>query len=167
MFWSLYLGLIVFISANKGCALSSTRDMLRLSSFYRIIFQHKLVCSLSIELNVAKCVMLSGLVFFTIRWWDPVYYEAMHSEGAASRASSPYVENKQYLWTWLFFIPLVVYIVWQLLYFLFVDVLRRQRLLRDPEVMTSYRFSISLAFSLYVFVYEVSHNDELKLISIQ
>ncbi|KAL8480288.1 hypothetical protein ACS0TY_026998 [Phlomoides rotata] len=83
--------------------------------------------------------LLPGLVFFTIRWWDPVSYEVMHSEGSASRASSPYVENKTYLWTWLFFIPLVVYIVWQLLYFLFVDVLRRQRLLRDPEVMTSYR----------------------------
>ncbi|KAL8483818.1 hypothetical protein ACS0TY_026487 [Phlomoides rotata] len=83
--------------------------------------------------------LLPGLVFFTIRWWDPVSYEVMHSEDSASRASSPYVENKTYLWTWLFFIPLVVYIVWQLLYFLFVDVLRRQRLFRDPEVMTSYR----------------------------
>ncbi|KAK4483678.1 hypothetical protein RD792_010879 [Penstemon davidsonii] len=83
--------------------------------------------------------LLPGLVFFTIRWWDPVFFEAMHPEGIASRASWPYVESKSYLWTWLFFVPLAAYIVWQLLYFLIVDVLRRQRLLRDPEVMTSYR----------------------------
>ncbi|KAK4432846.1 Glycerophosphocholine acyltransferase 1 [Sesamum alatum] len=83
--------------------------------------------------------LLPGLVFFTIRWWDPVYFEAMHPEGTARRASWPYVESKSYLWTWLFFVPLAAYCVWQLLYFLIVDVLRRQRLLRDPEVMTSYR----------------------------
>ncbi|KAK4479051.1 hypothetical protein RD792_014562 [Penstemon davidsonii] len=83
--------------------------------------------------------LLPGLVFFTIRWWDPVFFEAMHPEGTPSRASWPYVECKSYIWTWLFFVPLVAYIVWQLLYYLIVDVLRRQRLLRDPEVMTSYR----------------------------
>ncbi|KAL0426821.1 UNVERIFIED_CONTAM: Glycerophosphocholine acyltransferase 1 [Sesamum latifolium] len=83
--------------------------------------------------------LLPGLVFFTIRWWDPVFFEAMHPEGTARRASWPYVEGKSYLWTWLFFVPLAAYCVWQLLYFLIVDVLRRQRLLRDPEVMTSYR----------------------------
>ncbi|GER36041.1 hypothetical protein STAS_12365 [Striga asiatica] len=83
--------------------------------------------------------LLPGLVFFTIRWWDPVFFEAMHPEGTARRASWPYVESKSYLWTWLFAVPLVVYLIWQLLYFLIVNVLRRQRLLRDPEVMTSYR----------------------------
>ncbi|KAL3825346.1 hypothetical protein ACJIZ3_021375 [Penstemon smallii] len=83
--------------------------------------------------------LLPGLVFFTIRWWDPVFLEAMHPEGTPSRASWPHVECKSYIWTWLFFVPLVAYIVWQLLYYLIVDVLRRQRLLRDPEVMTSYR----------------------------
>ncbi|KAH9763229.1 glycerophosphocholine acyltransferase 1 [Citrus sinensis] len=31
------------------------------------------------------------------------------------------------------------YTLWQVLYFLIVNVLRRQRLVRDPEVMTSYR----------------------------
>ncbi|GFP79503.1 uncharacterized membrane protein ygr149w [Phtheirospermum japonicum] len=83
--------------------------------------------------------LLPGLVFFTIRWWDPVFFEAMHPEGTASRASWPYVESKPYLWTWLFAVPLVAYLIWQFLYFLIVNVLRRQRLLRDPEVMTSYR----------------------------
>lgn len=80
---------------------------------------------------------LPGLVFFTIRWWDPVYFESMHP--SLSRASWPYVESKSHIWTWLFIVPLLAYTIWQLLYFLIVYVLRRQRLLRDPEVMTSYR----------------------------
>ncbi|KAL8158690.1 hypothetical protein V2J09_000227 [Rumex salicifolius] len=63
----------------------------------------------------------------------------MQSEGTAERASWPDVENWEYLWQWLFLVPLVAYFLWQILYFLIVDVLRRQRLLRDPEVMTSYR----------------------------
>ncbi|KAK8620046.1 hypothetical protein V6N13_066532 [Hibiscus sabdariffa] len=56
--------------------------------------------------------LLPGIVFFTIRWWNPATFEAMHPEA---------------------------YTLWQVLYFLIVNVLRRQRLLRDPEVMTSYR----------------------------
>ncbi|GMP62739.1 hypothetical protein CsSME_00024723 [Camellia sinensis var. sinensis] len=61
------------------------------------------------------------------------------AEGMAQIASLPYVESKSFLWTWLFFVPLATYSIWQALYFLIVNVLRRQRLLRDPEVMTSYR----------------------------
>lgn len=34
---------------------------------------------------------------------------------------------------------MAAYTIWQILYFWIVNVLRRQRLLRDPEVMTSYR----------------------------
>ena len=68
----------------------------------------------------------------------------MHPEGTSHRFSWPYVEDKSYLWTWLFWVPLVAYTLWQVLYFLIVNVLRRQRLLRDPEVMTSYRFYLSL-----------------------
>ncbi|CAA0829315.1 Unknown protein [Striga hermonthica] len=68
--------------------------------------------------------LLPGLVFFTIRWWDPVFFEAMHPEGTVRRASRAYVESKSYLWTWLFVVPLVVYLIWQLLYFLIVNVLR-------------------------------------------
>lgn len=89
-----------------------------------------------------------GLVFFTVRWWDPAAFAAMHPEGTSPRASWPYVEHKSYLWTWLFVVPLVAYTLWQVLYFLIVNVLRRQRLLRDPEVMTSYRFFL---LSLYNF----------------
>ncbi|EOY30341.1 PREDICTED: uncharacterized membrane protein C776.05 [Theobroma cacao] len=83
--------------------------------------------------------LLPGIVFFTIRWWNPATFEAMHPEGTTHRASWPYVGDKSYLWTWLFGVPLVAYTLWQVLYFLIVNVLRRQRLLRDPEVMTSYR----------------------------
>ncbi|XVF48943.1 hypothetical protein PTKIN_Ptkin03bG0228700 [Pterospermum kingtungense] len=83
--------------------------------------------------------LLPGIVFFTIRWWNPATFEAMHPEGNSHRFSWPYVEDKSYLWTWLFGVPLVAYTLWQVLYFLIVNVLRRQRLLRDPEVMTSYR----------------------------
>ncbi|KAJ4708826.1 Integral membrane protein [Melia azedarach] len=83
--------------------------------------------------------LLPGLVFFTIRWWNPETFAAMHPEGTSRRASWPYVEDKSYLLTWLFLVPLGAYTLWQVLYFLIVNVLRRQRLLRDPEVMTSYR----------------------------
>ncbi|KAH1216331.1 hypothetical protein GmHk_13G037257 [Glycine max] len=84
-------------------------------------------------------LLFPGLVFFTIRWWNPATFEAMHPEGTARRPTWPYVEDKSYLWTWLFLVPLVAYTLWQVLYFLIVNVLRRQRFLRDPEVMTSYR----------------------------
>ncbi|XP_041998846.1 glycerophosphocholine acyltransferase 1-like isoform X1 [Salvia splendens] len=47
-----------------------------------------------------------GLVFFTIRWWDPVFFEAMHFDEDAHKGSWPYAETKSYLWTWLFFVPL-------------------------------------------------------------
>ncbi|TYH36116.1 hypothetical protein ES332_D13G242400v1 [Gossypium tomentosum] len=83
--------------------------------------------------------LLPGIVFFTIRWWNPATFEAMHPEGTPHRFSWPYVGDKSYLWTWLFGVPLAAYTLWQVLYFLIVNVLRRQRLLRDPEVMTSYR----------------------------
>ncbi|KAH9801976.1 glycerophosphocholine acyltransferase 1 [Citrus sinensis] len=69
----------------------------------------------------------------------PESFAAMHPEGSSRRASWPYVEDKSYLLTWLFLIPLGAYTLWQVLYFLIVNVLRRQRLVRDPEVMTSYR----------------------------
>ncbi|CAN1185844.1 Glycerophosphocholine acyltransferase 1 [Linum perenne] len=84
--------------------------------------------------------LLPGVVFFTIRWWNPATFEAMHPEGTARRVSWPYVlEEKSFLLNWLFWVPLAAYTLWQILYFLIVNVLRRQRLLRDPEVMTSYR----------------------------
>ncbi|KAL4284635.1 hypothetical protein GQ457_16G002630 [Hibiscus cannabinus] len=83
--------------------------------------------------------LLPGIVFFTIRWWNPATFEAMQPEGTSSRISWPYVEDQSFLWTWLFGVPLAAYTLWQVLYFLIVHVLRRQRLLRDPEVMTSYR----------------------------
>ncbi|PRQ54467.1 putative xenobiotic-transporting ATPase [Rosa chinensis] len=104
-----------------------------------IVWHCSLVFSSLDKLVSVLIHLLPGLVFFTIRWWDPATCAAMHLEGSSARASWPYVESKTYLWTWLFVVPLVAYSLWQLLYFLIVNVLRRQRLLRDPEVMTSYR----------------------------
>lgn len=104
-----------------------------------IVWRCSLVFS-SVDKIVSVLIhLLPGIVFFTIRWWNPTTFEAMHPEGTAHRASWPYVEDKSYLWTWLFVVPLAAYTLWQVLYFLIVNVLRRQRLLRDPEVMTSYR----------------------------
>ncbi|CAK9152477.1 unnamed protein product [Ilex paraguariensis] len=104
-----------------------------------IVWRCSLVFSSVDKLVSVLIHLLPGLVFFTIRWWDPTFFAAMHPEGTAQRVSWPYVESKSYLWTWLFLVPLIAYSLWQVLYFLIVNVLRRQRLLRDPEVMTSYR----------------------------
>ncbi|KAB2604199.1 membrane protein-like [Pyrus ussuriensis x Pyrus communis] len=104
-----------------------------------IVWRCSLVFSSLDKLVSVLIHLLPGLVFFTIRWWDPATFAAMHPEGTSRRASWPYVENKSYLWVWLFWVPLFAYTLWQALYFLIVNVLRRQRLLRDPEVMTSYR----------------------------
>lgn len=104
-----------------------------------IVWRCSLVFSSVDKLVSVLIHLLPGLVFFTIRWWDPAFFEAMHPEGTVRRASWPYVEDRSYLWTWLFIVPLAAYSIWQVLYFLIVNVLRHQRLLRDPEVMTSYR----------------------------
>ncbi|XP_071716265.1 glycerophosphocholine acyltransferase 1 [Rutidosis leptorrhynchoides] len=105
-----------------------------------IVWRCSLVFSSVDKLVSVLIHLLPGVVFFTIRWWDPAFFEAMHPEGTLARASWPYVAgNKSFLWTWLFTVPLIAYSLWQALYFLIVNVLRRQRLLKDPEVMTSYR----------------------------
>ena len=81
-----------------------------------------------------------GTVFFIIRWWEPDTF-SHHSEGEVGPWPPwPVVENSTAHWTWLFFVPLLAYCVWQALYFLIVEGLRRQRLLNDREVMTSYRY---------------------------
>ncbi|KAE9464561.1 hypothetical protein C3L33_03544, partial [Rhododendron williamsianum] len=105
-----------------------------------IVWRCSLVFS-SVDKIVSVLIhLLPGTVFFTIRWWDPTYFESMHPDGTAQlRASWPYVESKSYLWTWLFLVPLAAYSLWQALYLIIVNVLRRQRLLKDPEIMTSYR----------------------------
>ncbi|CAM0881517.1 unnamed protein product [Alopecurus aequalis] len=104
-----------------------------------IVWRCSLVFSSFDKLVSVLIHLLPGIVLFTIRWWNPQTFAAMHPEGRAARVTWPYVEDKSYLWTWLFVVPLAAYTLWQLMYFLIVNVLRRQRLLRDPEVMTSYR----------------------------
>ncbi|KAL1326039.1 uncharacterized membrane protein C776.05 isoform X2 [Arachis ipaensis] len=100
-----------------------------------IVWRCSLVFS-SVDKIVSVLIhLLPGLVFFTIRWWNPTALEALKAE----RNTWSYAEDKSYLWMWLVLVPLVVYSLWQILYYLIVNVLRRQRFSRDPEVMTSYR----------------------------
>ncbi|KAI3865271.1 hypothetical protein MKX03_012861, partial [Papaver bracteatum] len=104
---------------------------------------------LCLYLPLVDVIGMDFLLHF--RWWDLATFEAMHTEGSTSqRASWTYVEDKSYLWTWLFVVPLVAYTLWQILYIIIVNVLLRQRLLRDPEVMTSYKYSLaSFLFSTH------------------
>ncbi|KMZ69557.1 Integral membrane protein [Zostera marina] len=103
-----------------------------------IVWRCSLVFSSADKIVSVLIHLLPGIAFFTIRWWDPATFAAMHPTGK-DRTSWPYVEDKSYLYLWLFVVPLAAYTLWQFLYFLIVNVLRHQRLLRDPEVMTSYR----------------------------
>jgi hypothetical protein len=80
---------------------------------------------------------MPGVVFFILRWWDT----NMTFNSTEALPVWPVVNSIPTLWLWLFCIPLLVYCIWQALYFAVVEVLRRQRILRDPEVMTSYRYS--------------------------
>ncbi|GJM94075.1 hypothetical protein PR202_ga10689 [Eleusine coracana subsp. coracana] len=92
-----------------------------------IVWRCSLVFSSFDKLVSVLIHLLPGIVLFTIRWWNPQTFAAMHPEGRAARVTWPYVEDKSYLWTWLFFVPLAAYTLWQLMYFLIVNVLRRQR----------------------------------------
>lgn len=81
----------------------------------------------------------TGTVFFIIRWWDPITFAHHAVDDTGPWPAWPLLENDRQLWTWLFVVPLIAYSVWQILYLLVVNVLRHQRLLKDPEVMTSFR----------------------------
>ncbi|XP_071689239.1 glycerophosphocholine acyltransferase 1-like [Rutidosis leptorrhynchoides] len=106
-----------------------------------IVWRCSLVFSSVDKLVSVLIHLLPGVVFFTMCWWDPAFIEAMHPEGTAQGNGGSWrqIADKSFLCTWLFTVPLIAYFLWQLLYFLVVNVLRRQRLLKDPEVMTSYR----------------------------
>lgn len=104
-----------------------------------IVWRCSLVFS-SIDKIVSVLIhLLPGTVFFIIRWWDPATFPHHSAEDTGPWPAWPVVNNSYSRWTWLFLVPLLVYCVWQALYFLIVEVFRRQRLLNDPEVMTSYR----------------------------
>ncbi|XP_002977825.2 uncharacterized membrane protein C776.05 [Selaginella moellendorffii] len=104
-----------------------------------IIWRCSLVFS-SIDKIISVLIhLLPGLVFFIVRWWDPSTFSLHSTELTGPWPAWPLVQTRTDLWTWLFAVPLAAYTVWQILYFLIVNVLRRQRLLNDPEIMTSYR----------------------------
>lgn len=94
---------------------------------------------LSCHLIYCLTISFAGTVFFIIRWWDPITFAHHAVDDTGPWPAWPLLENDRQLWTWLFVVPLIAYSVWQFLYLLVVNVLRRQRLLRDPEVMTSFR----------------------------
>lgn len=136
---TIFLMMLLFYPKNEKLFMVSFSFAEGPLAWALIVWRCSLVFSSVDKLVSVLIHLLPGLVFFTIRWWDPAFFEAMHPEGTARRASWPYVGSRSYLWTWLFTVPLIAYSLWQALYFLIVNVLRRQRLLRDPEVMTSYR----------------------------
>ncbi|BFI25872.1 hypothetical protein MPTK2_1g25170 [Marchantia polymorpha subsp. ruderalis] len=104
-----------------------------------IVWRCSLVFS-SIDKIISVLIhLLPGTVFFIIRWWDPITFSPHSQEETGPWPAWPFVASDRTLWTWLFVVPLVCYSIWQMLYFLVVNVLRRQRMLRDPEIMTSYR----------------------------
>jgi uncharacterized membrane-anchored protein YitT (DUF2179 family) len=87
--------------------------------------------------------LLPGVVLFIIRWWDPSNF-SHHSPdefGPWGHGHTPWpvVEDPHKIWTWLFVVPLLVYSIWQALYWVITEVMRKQRLLRDPQVLTSFR----------------------------
>ncbi|KAI5067401.1 hypothetical protein GOP47_0017929 [Adiantum capillus-veneris] len=84
--------------------------------------------------------LLPGTVFFILRWWENNSFSAPDAvEENGQFCGWPVVNSSPTQWMWLFFVPLMVYCIWQGLYFLVVEGLRRQRILQDPEIMTSYR----------------------------
>lgn len=104
-----------------------------------IIWRCSLVFSSFDKIVSVLIHLLPGIVFFVIRWWDPRRFLVDAEQKLRPRPAWPTVNDETSLWMWLFFVPLMAYSLWQVLYFLITNVLRRQRLLRDPEVMTSYR----------------------------
>nr|XP_024399926.1 uncharacterized membrane protein C776.05-like isoform X2 [Physcomitrium patens] len=104
-----------------------------------IVWRCSLVFSSFDKLVSVLIHLLPGLVFYIIRWWDPASFSHHAIDDTGPWPAYPLLENNQQLWTWLFVVPLIAYTLWQLLYLLVVNVLRRQRLLNDPEVMTSFR----------------------------
>ncbi|CAK9879665.1 unnamed protein product [Sphagnum jensenii] len=104
-----------------------------------IVWRCSLVFS-SIDKIVGVLIhLLPGIVFFIIRWWDPQTFSPHSPDETGPWPAWPLLESNRSLWIWLFVVPLFVYSVWQMIYYLVVNVLRRQRILGDPEVMTSYK----------------------------
>ncbi|KAH7289232.1 hypothetical protein KP509_31G064900 [Ceratopteris richardii] len=105
-----------------------------------IVWRCSLVFS-SIDKIISVLIhLLPGTVFFILRWWES---NTLSEDSSASEDASlhtwPVVKSIPAQWIWLFFVPLIVYCIWQGLYFLVVEGLRRKRILSDPEIMTSYR----------------------------
>lgn len=104
-----------------------------------IVWRCSLVFS-SIDKIVSVLIhLLPGTVIFIIRWWDPSTFTQHALDDTGPWPAWPHTESGQELWTWMFVVPLAAYSLWQMLYWAIVDGLRKQRLLNDPKVLTSYR----------------------------
>eukprot|EP00850_Spirogloea_muscicola_P022634 SM000304S11856 [mRNA] locus=s304:118630:122224:- [translate_table: standard] len=104
-----------------------------------IIWRCSLVFSSLDKILSVLIHLLPGTVIFIIRWWDPITFAHHGRDETGPWPAWPIVEGPEGLWTWLFFVPLGAYTLWQALYFIIVDGIRRKRMMRDPQVMTSYR----------------------------
>ncbi|CAI5475208.1 unnamed protein product [Closterium sp. Yama58-4] len=104
-----------------------------------IVWRCSLVFS-SVDKIVSVLIhLLPGTVIFIIRWWDPVTFHHHSADDTGPWPAWPHVASMGELWVWMLVVPLIAYSLWQILYWLVVEVLRKRRLVRDPEVMTSFR----------------------------
>lgn len=83
--------------------------------------------------------LLPGTVLYIIRWWDPHTFSVHLADDTGPFPPWPQVDSTLFLCLWMIAVPLAIYALWQLLYYLVVEVVRRQRFARDPEVLTSFR----------------------------
>ncbi|CAI5986059.1 unnamed protein product [Closterium sp. NIES-64] len=104
-----------------------------------IVWRCSLVFS-SVDKIVSVLIhLLPGTVIFIIRWWDPVTFHHHSADDTGPWPAWPHVASMGELWVWMLVVPLIAYSLWQILYWLVVEVLRKRRLVKDPEVMTSFR----------------------------
>ncbi|GBG60918.1 hypothetical protein CBR_g16039 [Chara braunii] len=94
--------------------------------------------------------LLPGTVFFIMRWWEPLVSDDLRTETLGRHGAWPVIDE-QSIWLWLFIVPLAVYCIWQALYLLIVEVMRKQRFLDDPEILTSYRQVATMALTVPIF----------------
>ncbi|KAL2653348.1 hypothetical protein R1flu_021476 [Riccia fluitans] len=136
---AIFMGMLLFYPNNDKLFLVCFSFSEGPLAWALIVWRCSLVFS-SIDKIISVLIhLLPGTVFFIIRWWDPVTFSPHTQDETGPWPAWPFVASDRTLWTWLFVVPLVCYSVWQMLYFLVVNVMRRQRMLRDPEIMTSYR----------------------------
>ncbi|KAH9297865.1 hypothetical protein KI387_029547, partial [Taxus chinensis] len=136
---SIFMIMILFFPSNKKLFMVCFSFSEGPLAWAIIVWRCSLVFSSFDKIASVFIHLLPGTVFFVIRCWSPSIYLVDAHQTTGPGLLWPTVTDEVSLWTWLFFVPLIAYGVWQVLYSLIVNVLRHQRLLKDPEVMTSFR----------------------------